>query len=123
MNPAFENCIALFSQRGEILLPTFPLANERSRVFPLGTPGALWESVASLEEAITMKRHTALTAPHRTLAERKARVEALVARGEVSAKSAAMIVWREPSPEALAYAKKLEPIAREILARGKRAAA
>lgn len=70
----------------------------------------------------TAKRHTALTAPHRTLAERKARVEELVAKGEVSAKSAAMIVWREPSPEALAYAKKLEPIARAFHARKKSAA-
>ena len=64
------------------------------------------------------------TAPRLTVAERKARLAALVESGQITPARAALIdLDCEPSPAALAYAKTLLPRVREILARGKRAAA
>lgn len=52
-----------------------------------------------------------------TLAERKARVAALVAAGKVSAKRAALIDFREPTAFERALAQSLVPKARKALAR------
>ena len=71
-----------------------------------------------------MKSETALTAKALPLADRKARLAALVDAGHMTPAQAALIdLGREPSPAALAYGKTLIPRVREILARGKRAAA
>ena len=69
------------------------------------------------------KNETALTARPLPLAERKARLAALVASGKISAKAAKLIDFREPSPQARAFAKTLEGRAKEFLARKRRATA
>lgn len=69
------------------------------------------------------KNATALTARPLPVAKREARLAALVAAGKVSAKRAALIDFREPSPQARAFAETLKGKARDFLAKKRRAAA
>ena len=69
-----------------------------------------------------MRRLTAKTAPKLTPAERKARLEVLVAKGEVSPKRARLIDFREPTARERAQAETLVSKGREALARAARRA-
>lgn len=71
-----------------------------------------------------MRKHeTALTARRLPLAERKARLEALVVSGKLSAKVAKLIDLREPTERERAFGRTLAAKARECLARKKRVVA
>ena len=70
-----------------------------------------------------MKRPNAASSKGLPVAERKARVAALVAAGKVSAKAAKLIDYREPSAKVRAFARKLEGRAKDFLAKDRRAAA
>ena len=67
-----------------------------------------------------MQRLTARTAPKLTPAERKAEVDALVARGELTPERAKLIDFREPTAKERARAETLVPKGREALARAAR---
>ena len=64
-----------------------------------------------------MPRATATTAKPLSLAERKARLASMVGKGQISAKRAALIDFREPTAAVRAEAKKLVPMAKRALAR------
>ena len=70
-----------------------------------------------------MKRKDAQTTPALSLAERKARLAALVAAGKVTPARAKLIDFREPGAAAIEFGEKLRGKAREVLARDRRAAA
>lgn len=73
--------------------------------------------------AVHMRRPNAMTAKELPLAERKARVAALVKSGKLTKEQAKLIDFRAPPPAVREFAQTLAGRAREALARGKRAAA
>jgi hypothetical protein len=92
-----------------------------------GTAPSVPVALASWRESchlsFAMPRQTATTAKHLSPAERKARVDSLVAAGKVTRRQASLIDFREP-PEALrAEAAKLVPMAKQALERARRRAA
>lgn len=66
---------------------------------------------------MTMNKGTANPLP---VAERKARLARMVAKGEISAERAALIDFREPTAAVRAEAEKLVPMAKRALERAAR---
>ncbi len=73
-------------------------------------------------EPVIMPRVTAKSAKPLPLAERKARVAALVKKGILTEKQAKLIDFREPAARERAHAETLVPAARRALARHKKVA-
>jgi hypothetical protein len=85
--------------------------------------GGLAPWLKSCNLSLAMPRQTVTGEKHLSPAERKARVDSLVAAGKVTRRQAALIDFREP-PEALrAEAAKLVPMAKRALERARRHAA
>ena len=70
-----------------------------------------------------MPRQTATADKHLSPAERKARMDALVAAGKVTRRQASLIDFREPPGALRAEAAKLVPMAKRALERAHRRAA
>ena len=105
--------------------------SDAAQASPPATPAAqaqtpalhrLWGKAACLGDtgrasSSAMPRATATTAKPLSLAERKARLASMVGKGQISAKRAALIDFREPTAAVRAEAKKLVPMAKRALAR------
>jgi hypothetical protein len=87
------------------------------RSFALGDQMPLYRMPSTVHLSAIVSRQKAISVKGLSIAERKARVAALVAEGKVSAKHAAMIDYREPTASERAIAERLAPGARKALQR------